>query len=142
MNLIPRDSFLDFDKLLDGFFAPARSAHPVGASVFSPRVDIKDKSDSFEITAELPGVEKDDLHVVVQDGLLTIEASLQQEDKEEKDGKIIRQERRYGKFTRSFQLGDNVQDSNIKANFDKGVLTLNIPKAEPKQPERRRIDII
>ena len=108
---------------------------------FSPRVDIKESDNHFEITAELPGVDKQDIHVHVHDGVLTLEAESNRENKEEKDGKIIRQERRCGKFMRSFNLGGHIQESDIKAAFKDGLLTLEAPKLSPATPEKRRIDI-
>jgi HSP20 family protein len=108
---------------------------------FAPRVDIREVDDHYEITAELPGVAKEDIHVHVKDGILTLEAETTQEDKEEKEGKIIRQERRYGKFMRSFNLGSDVEESDIKASFTDGVLKLQAPKMVEKAPERRRISI-
>jgi len=112
-----------------------------GGSFFAPRVDIKEANNHYEITAELPGVAKEDIHVHVKDGVLTLEAETSKEDKEEKDGKVIRQERRYGKYMRSFNLGTDIQEEDIKASFKDGVLKLEAPKHVPKQPERRRISV-
>ena len=69
------------------------------------------------------------------------EAEVEQEDKEESEGTIIRQERRYGKFMRRFNLGDDVHEEEISASFKNGILHLRAPKHEPKAPERRRIEI-
>jgi HSP20 family protein len=139
MNLMPRRSLFDFDDFRD-FWAPLRQADSPEGTLF-PRVDVRDKDDHFEITAELPGVHKDDLHVTLHDGILTIEAETKQEDKEEKDGRIIRQERRYGKFARSFSVGDSVSEADIAAEFKDGILKLSAPKAKPKAPEARRIEV-
>ena len=73
--------------------------------------------------------------------MLTLEAETSKEEKEEKKGKVIRQERRYGKFMRSFNLGADVQESDIKASFKDGVLTLEAPKIVEKVQERRRIEV-
>jgi HSP20 family protein len=140
MPLVPRNSLFDHDDLFNSFWAPATSDGE-GKSLFAPRVDIREKGDHFEITAELPGVNKDDIHVTLHDGVLTLEAETRQEKNEEEDGKVIRQERRYGKFMRSFNLGDNVEESDISARFNDGVLTLRAPKASEKPPAKRRIDI-
>jgi HSP20 family protein len=140
MSLIPRTSLFDSDRFLSDFWAPATSDGE-GKSFFAPRVDIKDKDDHYEITAELPGVSKDDIHVTLHDGVLTLEAETQQEDKEEREGKVIRQERRYGKYMRSFNLGGDVHEEDIKAAFTDGVLTLKAPKLKEKPPTQRRIDI-
>jgi HSP20 family protein len=104
-------------------------------------VDIKEAGDHYEITAELPGVAKEDVHVHVRDGVLTLEAETSQEDKEEKEGKIIRQERRYGRYMRSFNLGADIHEADIKASFKDGVLKLQAPKLVAKAPERRRIEV-
>ena len=64
-----------------------------------------------------------------------------QESKEEKEGRVIRQERRYGKFTRSFNLGGNVSEEDISANFDNGILTITAPKVPEVTPQQRRIEV-
>ncbi|MEE4193009.1 MAG: Hsp20/alpha crystallin family protein [Halieaceae bacterium] len=141
MSLIPRGSFFDSDRFVDDFWAPLRREGEATSAFFAPRVDIKDKDDHFEITAELPGVAKDDIHLTLADGVLTLEAEARQEDKEEKDGKVIRQERRYGKLMRSFNLGSEVHDDDISADFKDGVLTLKAPKRAEPAPTTRRISV-
>ncbi|MAT93220.1 MAG: heat-shock protein Hsp20 [Halioglobus sp.] len=139
MSLIPRSNLFDIDRFFNDSW-PQMSRSDT-STFFAPRVDIAEKDGHYEITAELPGVSKEDIHVHVRDGILTLEAETTQEDKEEEKGKLIRQERRYGKFMRSFNLGPDVQESDIKASFKDGVLTLEAPKAVEKAPERRRIDV-
>ncbi len=141
MGLIPRGSLFNFDNVFDEFFAPARAFSETNRGFFSPRVDVKENEDHYEITAELPGVKKEDLHVTLENGVMTIEAETRQEEKEEKEGKIIHQERRYGRFVRSFNLGGGIQEKDIDASFKDGVLTLKAPRAERALPETRRIDI-
>lgn len=138
MALIPRDRFFDIDRIFDEFWAPRESRQ---GTFFSPSVDIEDNQDHYSITAELPGVRKEDLNVTLNQGVLTIEAETRQEDKEEKGGRVIRQERRYGKFLRSFTLGDNVREEDIDAEFQDGILSLRVPKQEPKVPTQRRIEV-
>ena len=142
MSLIPRNQLFDRDRFFDNFFAPFAGDTESAGAFLSPRVDISDKKDHFEISAELPGINKDDIHVTLKDGVLTLSAESQQEDKEEKDGKIIRQERRYGKFVRSFNLGGEVEEDNISANFKDGVLTLKAPKLSEPKVSHRRIEIL
>jgi len=139
MSLVPRSSMFDIDRFFGDNWP--RSADREMGEFFAPRVDIKDADDHFEITAELPGIAKEDIHVHVNEGILTLEAESTQEDKEEKEGKIIRQERRYGKFMRSFNLGSDVHEEDIKASFKDGVLTLKAPKMVEPAPVRRRIEI-
>ncbi len=139
MSLVPRRSLFDIDRFFnDGWPQYTDSAKD---NFFAPRVDIRDAEDHYEITAELPGVEKDDIHVHVKEGVLTLEAESRQNSAEEQDGKVIRQERRYGKFLRSFNLGADIEESDIQATFVDGVLTLQAPKAVEKEVERRRIQI-
>ena len=139
MALVPRRNMFDVDRFFDDFWAP--SSESQAGTFFAPRVDIREADGHYEITAELPGVDRDDIHVHVKDGILTLEAETTQEDKEEKEGKVIRQERRYGKFMRSFNLGNDVHEADIKASFKDGVLKLEAPKLVERPPERRRIEI-
>ncbi len=108
---------------------------------WSPRASVFAGESSVTITVELPGVAKEDIHVHVKDGILTLKAEANEEDKEEKEGKVIRQERRYGSYMRSFNLGTDVHEADIQASFKDGVLKLQAPKLVEKEVERRRIDI-
>ncbi len=141
MTLVPRKQLFDMDRFFDDFWAPVnRETSPVN-DFFAPRVDILERDDHYEITAEIPGINKDDIHVTMENGVLTLEAETTQEKKEEKEGKVIRQERRYGKYLRKFNLGDSVHDEDIKASFKDGILKLTAPKAVDETPQLRRIDI-
>ena len=140
MSLIPRDSLFDLDNLFNHFWSPVVSKE-MSADFFSPRVDIKEKKKKYEITADLPGVDKDDLSVTLEDGVLTIEASTNEEKTEEEDGKVIRKERRSGKFMRSFNLGLDVKEADINARFKDGVLTLTVPKAEASVSKPKKISV-
>ena len=140
MSLIPRDSLFDLDNLFNHFWSPVVSKE-MSADFFSPRVDIKEKKKKYEITADLPGVDKDDLSVTLEDGVLTIEASTSEEKTEEEDGKVIRKERRSGKFMRSFNLGLDVKEGDISAKFKDGVLTLSVPKAEASVSKPKKINV-
>ena len=139
MSLIPRNNLFDIDRFFNDSWP--QTAESQTGTFFAPRVDIKEAGDHYEITAELPGVDKKDIHVHVKDGILTLEAQSTKEEQEKKEGKIIRQERRYGKFMRSFNLGADVQESDIKASFKDGVLKLEAPKIAEKVQERRRIEV-
>lgn len=145
MNLIPRDQLfgnglLDLDKVFESFFTP-NQGRAVDNLLMTPRVDIRDLQDHYEIAAELPGVDRGDITVRVENGVMTMEASHNEEKSEEKEGKVIRKERRTGRFVRSFTLGSDIQESDIKAAFKDGVLRLQVPKAQPHKPQARQIDI-
>jgi HSP20 family protein len=139
MTLISRNNVFDIDRFFNDSWP--QLMEPQAGTFFAPRVDIREAGDHYEITAELPGVDKKDIHVHVKDGVLTLEAQSLKQATEEKQGKVIRQERRYGKYMRSFNLGADVQESDIKASFKDGVLTLEAPKVVEKEPERRRIEV-
>ena len=87
MSLIPRGSFFDVDKFFDDFWSPATQRGSNVGAFFTPRVDIKEHDGHYEISAELPGVKKEDLHITLEEGILTIEAESRQESKEEKEGR-------------------------------------------------------
>jgi len=139
MSLVHRNSLFDVDRFFGDMWPTARDAEM--STFFSPRVDIKELDGHYEITAELPGIPRDDIHVHVKDGVLTLEAETRQENTEEEEGRVIRQERRYGKFMRSFNLGGDVSESDIEASFTDGVLTLRAPKVIEQPPQRRRITV-
>ena len=130
------DNFFDlFDNFERKFFGNSSAALP------DFRTDIRDAGDRFVLEAELPGFNKEDIKLDVKDGILTISAQ-HTENKDEKDdkGSYIRRERRYGSFTRSFDI-TGVDDEHITASYNNGVLELNLPKAVPVVPEAKRIAI-
>ena len=130
------DNFFDlFDNFERKFFGNSNAALP------DFRTDIRDAGDRFVLEAELPGFSKEDIKLDVKDGILTISAQ-HTENKDEKDdkGSYIRRERRYGSFTRSFDV-TGVDEEHITASYNNGVLELNLPKAVPVVPEAKRIAI-
>ncbi|HEY6527885.1 MAG TPA: Hsp20/alpha crystallin family protein [Cellvibrionaceae bacterium] len=139
MSLIPRSTLNEIEHLFDHAWLPFRNEGGRFGTL-APRVDLKEKDDSFEITMELPGVKKENLTITLQSGVLRIEAESKQETVEQND-KILRQERQYGKYVRSFELGPQVQDSDISASFEHGILTLIAPKHREPQPSTRRIEV-
>ncbi len=141
MNLIPRRSLFDFDNMFENFYSPARWSSELSGGFFTPRVDIKETKDHYEITADLPGVRKDDLSVTLQNGVMTIEAESRQEEKRETEGKILRQERVYGRYVRSFDLGEGVNEKDIDASFKDGVLTLKAPRKKAVIPKSHRVQV-
>ncbi|WP_428819507.1 Hsp20/alpha crystallin family protein [Microbulbifer sp. MCCC 1A16149] len=141
MKLIPRDTMLDFDEIVEQFFNTGQSRGESRSGFFTPRVDIHERKDCYEVSAEMPGIRKEDLDVTLENGVLTIEAEMHQHTEGEEDRKVLRQERRYGKFTRSFNLGEDIREEDIDATFKDGVLTLTVPKSEPKEPVTHRIQI-
>ena len=132
--------FSDFDDLFEGLLSPRRVSRSVEGALV-PAIDVSENDSEYKIRAEIPGVKKEDLHVSVQDGVLTINAESKYEDEEKKEGRVIRQERRYGKFVRSMRLGKDVDSSKVKAEYKDGVLELSLPKVEEVKPKKISIDI-
>lgn len=139
-SLIPRDSWFDFDRLFNQFL-PATAGKELAEGFFSPRIDITERDNDYKISAELAGVKKDDLHVTLEDGVLTIKASVNTEKTDEKEGRVIRQERVSGSYLRSFNVGNGITESDIDAKFENGLLELTIPKVKEQEPAKKRIDI-
>ena len=95
--------------------------------------DVKDAGDHYELTMDLPGFSKDDVKLQLKDGVLNFEATTNKSnDEKDKDGKYLRRERFQGTCSRSFYVGKDVSEDDIKAKFDNGVLTVCVPKKEAK----------
>lgn len=90
-------------------------------------LDVSDQDNQYVVTASLPGVKSDDIDINLHDNVLTIAAEVKEEHKEEK-GRMIVQERHYGKFSRSVRFPTPVSADNVEATYKDGVLTLNVPK--------------
>jgi len=101
---------------------------------WTPSADISETKKEFLIKAELPGVEKSDIHVSINNGMLTIEGE-HKRHKEEDDETFHRVENFYGKFARTFPLPDNVDESKIEAQCKNGVLKVHLPKSKQTAPE-------
>ena len=131
----------EVNDLFEQFFPTRRSEgdeESYESALWAPRVDISETDDSHLIQMDLPGVSKDDVEVTVEDGVLKI-AGERKRSREETQGDYSRVERSYGRFYRSFRLGQQVDPSNIEATHENGVLTISLPKAEESRPHK--IDI-
>ena len=107
---------------------------------WSPRVDITELEDRFEIASELPGMKKDDVKVELKENILTISGEKSGQN-EKKDRNLHVCERVYGSFSRSFRLPPHVKSEDIKAEFKDGVLNLEIPKSEEAKPKQIEVKI-
>ena len=126
----------NFDRLFDDFFAPARyEAGESDAWNWQPVVDVYDKDDNIVIKADLPGVDKKDIHVDLNGRVLTLSGE-RSEEKEAKEETFYRKERSYGKFVRTFNLGADVMPDKINATYKDGVLHVTIPKSEAHKPKQ------
>ncbi|MBQ3918384.1 MAG: Hsp20/alpha crystallin family protein [Oscillospiraceae bacterium] len=108
------------------------------------KTDIREHDDSFEAEIDLPGFTKEQIGLELKDGCLTVTASKGHDtEKKDKEGRIIRQERYSGEMQRSFYVGEDITEEDIKAKFTDGVLSITVPKKEPKAqlPDKKRIAI-
>lgn len=128
-----------YSKSSDWPFRGGRDLNTTGAD-WAPRADITETDDAFSITAEVPGIKRDNVKINIEDHVLSIHGENKQE-KEEKGKKFHRIERFYGSFNRSFSLPENVNEDKIDAIFKDGVLTLTIPKTEVKKPKAIEIKV-
>jgi HSP20 family protein len=137
----------EMDRLLadsDGGFwrAPFRTPHWARSSPWPslPAVDFTDAENAYEITVDLPGIDKKNVEVKVANGVLSIRGE-KQEDKEEKQKDYYVRERNLGSFERAFQVPEGVDTDKIEANFKKGVLTVTLPKRPEAQKAAHKIDV-
>lgn len=130
------DNMFDtFDNFARDFFRSSNTSLPTF------RTDIREVNDKYVLEAELPGFNKEDISLDVKDGILTITAEHKESsDQKDEKGTYLRRERRYGSFSRSFDI-TGIDEAGITAAYNNGVLELNLPKAQPVVPEARRIAI-
>lgn len=125
--------FRGFGRGMPRLFGDVHPRALANQARFAPPVDIAENDSAYVITAELPGTQKDDVTVEVHDNVITIRGEKRSERTQEKEhSRYI--ERSFGTFSRSFTLPANAQSDRIEAGFRDGVLTLEIPKAEERQP--------
>ena len=118
------------ERLLDDFFRFPYVSYERNGYL---NTDIKDTDQGYELTMNMPGVKKEDVKAELKDGYLTIQASTSRNnDEKDNEGKYIRKERYSGTFSRSFYVGDDVKQEDIKAKFENGTLKLLVPKKEEK----------
>lgn len=105
-----------------------------------PAVNIRDTDDNYELEVAAPGFKKDDFNISTENGLLTISAETSEEHNEERKN-YTRKEFTKTSFTRSFRLPDNVDEDNIKANYNDGLLTIEVRKTTPDKAAKKKINI-
>lgn len=123
------DLFEDFFNEPFGFFT---SAHPIKA-------DVRETDREYIVEADMPGVKKEDIRLELYDGILTIGVEHNEQTDENREN-YIRKERRYGSYSRSFQV-DGVKQEDVTAKYNDGVLTVNLPKSAEGKPRTHKIEI-
>lgn len=144
-----RDPFAEMraemDRAFDAFLGRnflGRSALPAttAQTLMAPDIDIRESEKELVLEAELPGIDEKDVVVAVKNGVLSLKGEKKVERDEKKDAWHL-SERSYGAFERTFQLPDGIDEDNIKASFDKGVLRIAMPKIPEKTPAEKKIEI-
>ena len=142
-----RDDFLTpFDKMFDTLVetqfpdvVKSVGVKPYQGSAY-PKVNVYEYEDKVGVVAEIPGLNKKQLDVAVEDGVLTISGD--KHSAFEDDGaKVIRRELKQSSFKRSFELGELLDGENVSANFKDGILSVSIPKIEPEKPKKHAVKI-
>lgn len=143
MNILTRNSFVDIDRLFNAAAATPRATSNTKKTsnhLRSPKVDINATDENYQLIAELPGVEKADIAITIDNNVLTIETK-QTEKNLNDEKRVIRSERVIGNYARSFNLDEDIDQSTINAEFSNGLLILTLPKQQKIEPEPKKIKI-
>ncbi len=139
-DMMPLPGFPAFGDLWDNFFNLARAGGDMDNYRWTPRVNVEENDDGFELTAEVPGMKKDEINIDIKDRTLTIRGERKLEE-EKKDKNYHVCELCYGEFTRTFTLPENVDVDKINANYEQGILQLVIPKKEVAKPKEIKVAV-
>ena len=147
LPVIDRESFLTpFDKMFDEIVSTSfpQINEQVGVTPFSnsayPKVNVYEYEDKVGVVAEIPGLDKKDLSIDVEEGVLTI-AGNKHGLFDDSGATVLRRELKHSSFKRQFELGEQLNGENIKASFKDGLLSIEIPKIEPEKPKKHSVKI-
>ena len=145
--VIDRDSFLTpFDRMFDEIVGKSfpQINEQVGVNPFQgtayPKVNVYEYDTKIGVIAEIPGLDKKDLNIEVEDGVLTVSGD-KSHGFDEGKAKVLRRELKHSSFKRQFTLGDMLDGDNISANFKDGILSIENPKVEPALPKKNNVKI-
>ena len=126
-QLMARSGLFDdlFRDVAPGFFVKPLHGDPLPAQI---KVEVRETPQAYQLQAEIPGVNKEDIHVQVDGNVVSLRAEVKQQDSQTDGEKLLRSERFYGAVARSFQLPQDIDNTSAKARYDNGVLTLTLPK--------------
>ena len=135
------DPFREMEAFERAFFSDPFAGFFNTTELAQFRTDVTDEGDHFLLEADLPGFEKKDINLDIQGDTLTIHAERHSKvEEKDKNDKVVRMERSYGSYSRSFDI-TGIDPDKIKAKYDNGVLRLTLPKLEQRLPEGRRLEI-
>ena len=125
------------DDLFAGFFRPVSDD---GRALDTIKLDVAEDEKSYRVTAALPGVKKDDIHIAVDKNEVSISAEVKRENTTQEGERLLHSERFYGKTSRSFSVAQEIDDGAVQAKYADGVLTLTLPKKAPVAAKRVTIE--
>ena len=132
MMLVPRRNSFDlFDDIFDDGIFTRKEKDLM-------KTDIKETKNKYVLDIDLPGFEKNNIDLSLHNGYLNISAKIEKEDKSDEEERFVRKERFYGECSRSFYVGDNINENDIKAEFKNGILKIEVPKKEEKEIETKK----
>lgn len=139
--LDPFDLLTDLQEDFGRLFSPAlRQNQPEGWRELVPSLEIHEDENQFNLTVDVPGIERKDIDISVTGNTLTVKGERKHEEKKREKGYFY-SERRYGSFQRSIQLPSEVESDKIAANYKDGVLEVTIPKSEKVKPKQIKVDV-
>lgn len=127
-----------FDDLFRGFFM--RPVRVEGQPDVQIKMDVSEDDKAYTVHAEIPGVKKEDIHVTIDGNQVAVSAEVKNEKEVKEGGKILRSERYYGKVSRAFTLGQDVDEATAQAKYKDGVLELTLPKQTVAKAKRLAIE--
>lgn len=127
------------DDLFRGFFVRPVDLNGTPQQAPSIKMDVHEQGNDYLVHAELPGMKKEDIHVIVDGNQVSISAESRQETEVKEGDRVLRSERYFGKVSRTFQLGQEIDDSKAVAKFTDGVLALTLPKRAASPNKRLNI---
>lgn len=136
----------EMDRMFEDFFdrrmrgLPGLLSRNERVGLLTPRIDVKENDKSIVVTAELPGLDENDVEVTFRDGVLTVKGEKKLEEEKDEDNYHVT-ERRYGSFQRSFSVPESVDEAKTEATFDKGVLTVNMAKRATAAKAAKKIKV-
>jgi len=129
-----------FRKIFDALENGIQNGIHFEMGTYVPRIDISEDEKNFYVHGEFPGMSEDDVKIAITDDVLTIRGEKKRKDEYSKHN-YHRIERTYGEFVRQFTLPDNLNQDDIRAEFENGILEMTIPKMEPEKPKEREIRV-
>ena len=140
-SLISRGGLFDdfFRDVSPGFYIKPLHGDPL-PSPGQIKMDVKENDSAYTVLAEIPGVTKEDIQVSIEGNMVTVRSEVKQQDSQTRDDKLLRSERYFGAVSRGISLPQDIDQSQAKAKYDNGVLTLTLPKKQGYGSQKLRID--